>query len=76
MLNKSKALSSFSVDNIQKAKEFYGQTLGLNVSESHGMLSLHLAGGRVLMIASSCSLSPHATVRGAGGLALPAAVLV
>ena len=32
MLNTSKALSSFSVDNIQKAKEFYGKTLGLEVS--------------------------------------------
>ncbi|HTZ96649.1 MAG TPA: VOC family protein [Terriglobales bacterium] len=32
MLNAKKALSSFSVDNIQKAKDFYGKTLGLEVS--------------------------------------------
>jgi len=32
MLNKSKAISSFSVDDIQKAKEFYGKTLGLELS--------------------------------------------
>jgi catechol 2,3-dioxygenase-like lactoylglutathione lyase family enzyme len=32
MLNADKALSSFSVDNIQKAKHFYGNTLGLEVS--------------------------------------------
>jgi catechol 2,3-dioxygenase-like lactoylglutathione lyase family enzyme len=31
MLNANKALSSFSVDNIQKAKDFYGKTLGLEV---------------------------------------------
>ena len=29
----TKAFSSFSVNDIPKAKEFYGQTLGLNVSE-------------------------------------------
>jgi catechol 2,3-dioxygenase-like lactoylglutathione lyase family enzyme len=46
MLNKSKALSSFSVDNIQKAKEFYGKTLGLEVSTGpEGTLVRDLAGG-------------------------------
>jgi catechol 2,3-dioxygenase-like lactoylglutathione lyase family enzyme len=46
MLNKSKALSSFSVDNIQKAKEFYGKTLGLEISSGpEGTLVLDLAGG-------------------------------
>ena len=51
MLNKSKALSSFSVDNIQKAKEFYGKTLGLDISSGpEGTLVLDLAGGtRTLM---------------------------
>lgn len=32
MLNPKKAVSSFSVDNIEKAKSFYGKTLGLEVS--------------------------------------------
>src|SRR5215470_8604026 len=32
MLNENKALGSFSVNDIQKAKEFYGKTLGLEVS--------------------------------------------
>jgi catechol 2,3-dioxygenase-like lactoylglutathione lyase family enzyme len=32
MLNAKKAHSSFSVDNIQKANDFYGKTLGLQVS--------------------------------------------
>jgi catechol 2,3-dioxygenase-like lactoylglutathione lyase family enzyme len=46
MLKTSKALSSFSVDNIQKAKEFYGKTLGLEVSSGpEGTLVLDLAGG-------------------------------
>jgi catechol 2,3-dioxygenase-like lactoylglutathione lyase family enzyme len=33
MLKDTKAFSSFSVDDIQRAKEFYGHTLGLEVSE-------------------------------------------
>jgi catechol 2,3-dioxygenase-like lactoylglutathione lyase family enzyme len=32
MLNTNKAFSSFSVNDIQKAKEFYGKTLGLELS--------------------------------------------
>ena len=32
MLNTSKAFSSFSVNDIQKAREFYGKTLGLELS--------------------------------------------
>ncbi len=50
MLKDAKAFSGFSVNDLQKAKEFYGQTLGLDVSEAHGLLTLHLAGGtNVLM---------------------------
>jgi len=50
MLKESKAFSGFSVDNTQKAKEFYGRTLGLEVSESHGLLKLHLVGGTTVLI--------------------------
>lgn len=52
MLKDSKAFSGFSVDDIPKAKEFYGQTLGLDVSEDQGMglLSLKLAGGNTVII--------------------------
>ncbi len=50
MLRESKAFSGFSVDDLQKAKEFYGQILGLEVSESHGLLTLHLAGGATILI--------------------------
>ena len=50
MLETRKAFSSFSVNDLQKAKEFYGQTLGLNVSEEHGLLTLHLAGGNNVLI--------------------------
>lgn len=44
MLKGSKAFSGFSVDDLAAAKEFYGQTLGLEVEESHGALILKIAG--------------------------------
>jgi len=50
MLEKSKAFSGFSVNDTQKAKEFYGRTLGLEVSESNGLLNLRLAGGTTVLI--------------------------
>lgn len=43
MFENSKGYSGFSVDDVDKAKEFYGQTLGLDVSESNGMLELQVA---------------------------------
>ena len=42
-----KAFSSFSVDDMGKAKKFYGETLGLKVKEIPEGLELHLAGGGV-----------------------------
>jgi catechol 2,3-dioxygenase-like lactoylglutathione lyase family enzyme len=50
MLGKSKAFSGFAVPDIEKAKWFYGETLGLKVSEDHGLLTLHLAGGNNVLI--------------------------
>ncbi|HUD00422.1 MAG TPA: VOC family protein [Candidatus Polarisedimenticolaceae bacterium] len=50
MLRESHAFSGFSVDEIQKAKEFYTRTLGLDISESNGLLELHLAGGATVLI--------------------------
>ena len=50
MLGDSKAFSGFAVGDIKKAKEFYGRTLGLKVSESNGLLTLHLAGGNNVLI--------------------------
>ena len=52
MLQDSKAFSGFAVPDIAKAKEFYGKTLGLNVSEDRGLLKLHLAGGNNVLIYS------------------------
>jgi catechol 2,3-dioxygenase-like lactoylglutathione lyase family enzyme len=46
MLKDSKAFSGFSVNDIAKARTFYGKTLGLDVSDGPmGSLDLNLAGG-------------------------------
>ena len=50
MFEHTKAFSGFSVDDIPKARQFYSQTLGLRVSEEHGMLTLHIAGDRDTLI--------------------------
>jgi catechol 2,3-dioxygenase-like lactoylglutathione lyase family enzyme len=50
MLKDSHAFSGFSSNDIPKARQFYGQTLGLEVTEENGMLSLNLAGGGKVLI--------------------------
>jgi catechol 2,3-dioxygenase-like lactoylglutathione lyase family enzyme len=50
MLKDSKAFSGFSANDIPKAKEFYAGTLGLDVSETHGLLTLRLAAGNNVII--------------------------
>jgi len=50
MLKGSNAFSGFSARDIPKVKEFYAGALGLEVSESNGILTLHLAGGNKVII--------------------------
>lgn len=45
MFKDTKAFSSFSVDDLAKAKEFYGRTLGLEISQTKEGLSLQIGGG-------------------------------
>jgi catechol 2,3-dioxygenase-like lactoylglutathione lyase family enzyme len=50
MFDSSDAFSGFSVDDVQKAQRFYGETLGMTVSEVNGLLRLTVAnGGQVLV---------------------------
>lgn len=47
MLAESKAFSSFAVDDLDRAREFYGEKLGLKtevVDGGPGLMTLHLAG--------------------------------
>jgi predicted enzyme related to lactoylglutathione lyase len=49
MLADKKAFSGFAVDDVDAAKRFYEETLGLPVKvmdEQHGVASVELAGGR------------------------------
>lgn len=50
MLTNRPAFSGFSTTDIPKAKEFYANTLGLDVSEENGMLSLKFPGGHTVLI--------------------------
>jgi catechol 2,3-dioxygenase-like lactoylglutathione lyase family enzyme len=50
MFANTKAFSGFAVNDLQKAQEFYGETLGLKTSEEYGLLTLHLAGDRDTLV--------------------------
>jgi catechol 2,3-dioxygenase-like lactoylglutathione lyase family enzyme len=58
MFENTKAFSGFSVDDIPRAKQFYGETLGLRVSEEDGMLTLHIAGDRPTLVYPKADHSP------------------
>jgi catechol 2,3-dioxygenase-like lactoylglutathione lyase family enzyme len=45
MFADSKAFSGFAVDDLERARAFYGDTLGIRVTDEHEILTLHLAGG-------------------------------
>jgi catechol 2,3-dioxygenase-like lactoylglutathione lyase family enzyme len=50
MFRKTRAYSGFSVDDVQRAREFYEGTLGLEVSEENGMLNVRLGGGANILV--------------------------
>jgi catechol 2,3-dioxygenase-like lactoylglutathione lyase family enzyme len=60
MFADTKAFSGFAVDDLEKAREFYGETLGLKtrvIDDGNGLLSLDLAGDRPTL----AYLQPDAT---------------
>jgi predicted enzyme related to lactoylglutathione lyase len=61
MFANTKATSGFAVDDIEAAKRFYGETLGLGVtelSEEHGLISLQLAGDRDTLVYRKPDFAP------------------
>ena len=51
MFTDTPAFSSFAVDDIEAARKFYGETLGLRIEDGpEGVLALQLAGGMTTMI--------------------------
>jgi catechol 2,3-dioxygenase-like lactoylglutathione lyase family enzyme len=60
MLANSKAFSGFAVDDLDKARAFYGDTLGLKVEPMGGapLMTLHLAGDRPTLIYAKPNHTP------------------
>jgi catechol 2,3-dioxygenase-like lactoylglutathione lyase family enzyme len=61
MFADTKAYSGFAVDDLQKARAFYGDTLGLKntvLDEENGLMMLHLAGGRDTLVYQRPGFTP------------------
>jgi catechol 2,3-dioxygenase-like lactoylglutathione lyase family enzyme len=61
MLADNNAYSGFAVDDLDKARKFYGETLGVNteiLDEENGLMTLHLAGGRDTFVYRKPDLTP------------------
>jgi catechol 2,3-dioxygenase-like lactoylglutathione lyase family enzyme len=61
MLGSTKAFSSFAVDDLERARAFYVDTLGIEATvreEMGGLLTLHLADGRDTLVYSKPDYAP------------------
>lgn len=60
MLTKSQAFSGFSSNDVVRSRQFYAETLGLDVTEADGALTLHLSGGGSVLIYPKPNHTPAA----------------
>jgi len=61
MFANTRAYSGFAVDDLQKARAFYGETLGLKtevLDEKNGLMVLHLAGDRDTLVYQKPDFEP------------------
>jgi catechol 2,3-dioxygenase-like lactoylglutathione lyase family enzyme len=58
MLANSKAFSGFAVDDLERAREFYEGTLGLDVSDDGGLVTLDLGGDRPTLVYPKPDFTP------------------
>src|SRR5215207_4527220 len=58
MLTDSRAYSGIAVTDLDQARRFYGETLGLRTSEEYGLMWLHLAGGRDTLVYEQPTATP------------------
>ena len=61
MFESTKAYSGFAVTDMEAARRFYGETLGLRISvldEEVGLINLHLAGDRDTLVYQKPDLEP------------------
>lgn len=50
MLSDTKTFSSFAARDLDAEKQFFGETLGIDLTEENGMLVLHLAGDQEVIV--------------------------
>ena len=58
MFENTKAYSGIAVHDMDEARRFYGETLGLRTSEEYGLMWLHLAGGRDTLVYEQPEATP------------------
>ena len=58
MLGNARAYSGFAVPDPEKAKRFYGATLGLDVSDSPAGLTINLPGGQEVLVYEKPDFTP------------------
>jgi catechol 2,3-dioxygenase-like lactoylglutathione lyase family enzyme len=58
MFASTQAFSGFAVDDLEKARGFYGDTLGLKTSVDNDLLTLHLAGDRDTLVYPKPDFTP------------------
>jgi catechol 2,3-dioxygenase-like lactoylglutathione lyase family enzyme len=58
MFANTKAYSGLAVRDLEAARKFYGETLGLRTSQEYGLMWLHLANGRDTLVYQQADLTP------------------
>jgi predicted enzyme related to lactoylglutathione lyase len=58
MFKDTKAFSGFAVPDVEQARRFYGETLGIETSVEHGLLTLHIAGDRATFVYEKPDFTP------------------
>jgi len=60
MFKETKAFSGFSVNDTEKAQDFYSKVLGLEVEtlEMQGLMNLHLTGGNKILVYTKANHVP------------------
>ncbi len=58
MFEDTRAYSGIAVHDMDEARRFYAETLGLRTSEEYGLMWLHLAGGRDTLVYEQPNATP------------------
>jgi catechol 2,3-dioxygenase-like lactoylglutathione lyase family enzyme len=58
MFKDTKAFSGFAVPDVEQARRFYAETLGIETSVENGLLTLHIAGDRPTLVYEKPDFTP------------------